>query len=261
MPEFEKRGARGRIMSDNSDFYRLPGQLEELFCKPTLMRGESWESYLELYRQVQDVVQPKDVLDQMMVCDITNHFWELQRLRRCNGTVVNTARRKALMRILLSILGDEDGDRFRKAHKLTDIYLGLLPDKPVASEKPPFLRPVFPAATAPPANAEPPANPPKPPQPPKPITRDDVIAMLKGHGFDEVAIDRVATQISIESLASLEALALKHEVRRDAILREVERRRDRRSCQRRRTDKPAQPNGKDLPQQPELVTTPMSRAA
>jgi hypothetical protein len=247
-------------MSNNGDSYRLPGQLEELFCKPTLMRGESSESYLELYRQVQDEVQPKDVFDQMMICDITNHFWELQRLRRCNGTVVNTARRRALMRILLSILGDEDGDRHRKARKLTDVYLGLPPDKPAASERPPLFRPVFPDATAPPASAEPPPKPPQP-QPPKPITRDDVIAMLKGHGFDEAAIDRVATQISMESLMSLEGLALKHEVRRDAILREVERRRDRRSGQRRRTDKPTQPNGKDLPQQPELATTPMSGAA
>jgi hypothetical protein len=244
-------------MSDNSDLYRLPEQLEGLFCKPALVRGESLESYLELYRQIQDVVQPKDVLDQMMICDTANHFWEEQRLRRCNSTVVNTARRKAMMRILLSIFGDEDGDRFRKARRLTDIYLGLPPETPAPWEKAAALERSV-SAAAPSANAKPP---PKPPNPPKPMTRDDVIATLEQHGFDEAAIDRLATQISVESLASLEALALKHEVRRDAILREVERRRDRRSGQRRRTDKPAQPNGKDLPQQRELVTTPTSRAA
>jgi heme exporter protein D len=242
-------------MSNYSDSYQLPGQLEGLFCKPTLMRGESQQSYLELYRQVQDVVQPKDVLDQMLICDITNHFWESQRLRRCNGTVINAARRKALMRLFLSIFGDEVADRFHKARKYTDAYLGLPPEKSVSFETyPPVFGPVSSAAAPPPH----PTPPPKPREPPKLITRDDVIALLEQHGFDEAAIDRVATQISVESLASLEVLALKHEVRRDAILREVERRRDRRSGQRRRTDKPAQPNGKDLPQQPELATTPMS---
>jgi hypothetical protein len=36
----------------------------------------------------------------MMVSDITNHFWEQQRYRRCTGAIVNSKRRAALLTIL-----------------------------------------------------------------------------------------------------------------------------------------------------------------
>ena len=29
----------------------------------------------------------------MMLTDVTNHFWEQQRYRRCTGTVINSKRR------------------------------------------------------------------------------------------------------------------------------------------------------------------------
>jgi hypothetical protein len=64
-----------------------------------------------------------------------------------------------------------------------------------------------------------------------PETRPAVLVFLKEHGFDEADIDRVAMQASVDTLASLESLALKHEIRREEIFREVERRRERREQQ------------------------------
>jgi hypothetical protein len=65
-----------------------------------------------------------------------------------------------------------------------------------------------------------------------PRTRPAVVAFLKEHGFDEADIDRVAMEASVDTLASVEGLALKHETRREEIFRELERRRERRAQQR-----------------------------
>jgi hypothetical protein len=64
-----------------------------------------------------------------------------------------------------------------------------------------------------------------------PENRAGVIASLKKHGFTETDIERVAMESSVDALNDLENLALKHELRRGAILCELERRRERRARQ------------------------------
>jgi hypothetical protein len=64
-----------------------------------------------------------------------------------------------------------------------------------------------------------------------PKTRAGVIALLKKHGFAETDIDRVTMESSVDTLTDLENLALKHELRGEAILCELERRRERRARQ------------------------------
>jgi hypothetical protein len=66
-------------------------------------------------------VQPKDVWDQIMVADITNHFWEQQRYRRCTGAIVNSKRRTALLTILRDGIGLNPTD----AGKVADIYFDV----------------------------------------------------------------------------------------------------------------------------------------
>jgi hypothetical protein len=51
---------------------------------------------------------------------------------------------------------------------------------------------------------------------------------MEKHGFLEVDIDRVAMETSVDALGDLESLALKHEIRREAIFRQLERRREKR---------------------------------
>jgi hypothetical protein len=78
----------------------LSDNLRRLFCTPSLIKGEDPDVYAELCARVEEVAQPQDVYDQMIATDMTNHFWEQQRYRRCTGTVINTKRRAALERIL-----------------------------------------------------------------------------------------------------------------------------------------------------------------
>jgi hypothetical protein len=95
---------------DRTRFDGLSDNLRRLFSTPSLMNREDPDVYAELYARVEEVVQPQDVWDQMMITDVTNHFWEQQRYRRCTGTVINSKRRAALKKILHGAIGLNDVD-------------------------------------------------------------------------------------------------------------------------------------------------------
>jgi hypothetical protein len=179
--------------------------LERLFSTPSLMNGEDASDYAELYARVEEVAQPKDVWDQMMVSDVVNHFWEQQRYRRCTGTIINSKRRNALENILRHAIGLNPED----VRRVADIYFGVKREKGEFDSLGPLLGEVRYS------------NPARIPE-----TRSGVISFLKAQGFDESDVDQLAMESSVDVLADLENLALKHEIRREAILRELERRRE-----------------------------------
>jgi hypothetical protein len=183
-------------------FDNVSDSLRGLFSTPSLMNGEDPHVYAELYRRVEEVAQPQDVWDQMMVCDITNHFWEQQRYRRCTGTVINCKRRAALEKILHGAIGLNDVDTETAAD--TYFEVARLEEREVIDYST---------------------------QVRVPKTRAGVVALMEAHGFVESDIDRVAMETSADTLADLENLAFKHEIRREAIVRELERRRKKRNKQ------------------------------
>jgi hypothetical protein len=153
--------------------------------------------------------------------DVTNHFWEQQRIRRCSGGMIDAARRRALLDILMPFVGYHH----EPAEQLANIYFGVFQSD---AQRGPFLPPHAKPARAP--------------------TKADVVALLERHGLDESAIDIVATRMSVTSLSSMEGLIHKHRIRRDAILQEIERRREKRPAHR-RPKALAQPNCTDPPQE------------
>jgi hypothetical protein len=152
---------------------------------------------------VEEVAQPKDIWDHMMVSDVVNHFWEQQRYRRCTGAIINSGRRSALLKILRNGVGLNPAD----ATAVADLHFGV-----VRYEE--GYRHVI---HSDPAEI--------------PQTRKGVTTFLKKHGITEADIDRVAMESSVDTLTAIENLALKHELRREEILRELERRRARRRPQ------------------------------
>ena len=170
--------------------------LGRLFSTPSLMKGENQHLYDELYRRVEEVVRPKDVFDQMMVADIANHSWEQQRYRRCTGTVINSKRRATLVRMLHGAIGLNEVD----AETAADNYFEVarLEEREVTDYST---------------------------QVRIPKTRAGVVDLMEKNGFVETDIDRLAMETSVDALADLENLALKHEIQRRATFRELERRR------------------------------------
>ena len=181
-------------------FDHMSDNLRRLFSTPSLMRGENPDVYAELYARVEEVVQPQDVWDQMMITDITNHFWEQQRYRRCTGTVINSKRRAALKKILHGAIGLNDVDTETAAD--TYFEVARLEEREVTDYST---------------------------QVRIPKTRAGVVELMEQHGFVESDIDRVAMETSANTLADLESLAFRHEIRREAIIRELERRRKKRN--------------------------------
>jgi hypothetical protein len=181
---------------DNTRFDNISDNLWGLFSTPSVVRGEDPAVHAELHALVVEVAQPKDVWDQMMVADITNHFWEQQRYRRCTGTIINSKRRAALETILHGAIGLNDVNTETAA----DTYFGVerLEEREVTDYST---------------------------QVRIPKTRADVVALLEKHGFAEAEIERVAMETSVDTLADIESLAFKHESLRQAIFRVVERRR------------------------------------
>jgi hypothetical protein len=181
----------------------LPPALNALFSTPSLMNGEDAQAYAELYAWVEEVAQPRNVLDLMLVADVVNHFWEQQRYRRCTGAIINSRRRPALLKILTESIGLNPHD----AMDLADIYFAVVrwqeDNRRTAYSDPAQI----------------------------PNTRSGIIRLLMKHGFTETDIDRVAMEFSIDTLAAIENLALKHELRREVIMSELERRREHRARQ------------------------------
>jgi hypothetical protein len=197
-PQKEKKVSlkRSTRFDKGSDSFR------RLFSTPSLMKGEDSDVYTELYTRVEEVVQPQDVLDQMMLTDVTNHFWEQQRYRRCTGTVINSKRRAALEKILHGAIGLNDVDTETAAD--TYFEVARLEEREVTDYST---------------------------QVRIPKTRAGVVELMKQHGFVETDILRVAMEASVDTLTDLENLALKHEIRREAIVRKLERRRKKRNKQ------------------------------
>ena len=187
---------------ESMPFDNISDKLRGLFSTPSLMKGEDPNVYMELYARVEEVVQPQDVWDVMMVADITNHFWEQQRYRRCTGTVINSNRRAALKKILHRAIGLNDVD----TETALDTYFEVarLEEREITDYST---------------------------QVRVPNTRAGVVSLMEEHRFVEADIDRVAMETSVDTLADLENLAFRHEIRREAIVRELERRRKKRNKQ------------------------------
>ncbi len=186
-------------MSNSDEVYKPSNDLGGLIGLPARMKAEERSAYSRLYAEVRKVVQPTNVFDQMLVSDITYHFWEQQRLRACSDAVVEAARRDALWRLIMPMLNHCEP----LVEAYADAYFGTA-DK----EREPAY------------------------------DKQDVIALLQKHGLDESAIDPAAIEVSLDTLMRLEALSSKHEIRREEIVLEVERRKAMRGASHRRIAQP-----------------------
>ena len=59
-----------------------PDEVQALFGEPPLLRGEDIGLYNEVMAQFAKIVDPKDMIKWWWVKDITDHSWEIRRLRR-----------------------------------------------------------------------------------------------------------------------------------------------------------------------------------
>jgi len=68
-----------------------PDDVQALFGDPPLLRGEDVGLYNELMGQFAKIVEPKDMIEWWWAKDITDHTWEIRRLRRFKALFVEVA--------------------------------------------------------------------------------------------------------------------------------------------------------------------------
>ena len=69
--------------ADNSLFpSSVPTEIRALFGDPPLLRGEDTRLYNNLMNQFTALIEPKDIIEWWWVKDMTDHTWEIRRLRR-----------------------------------------------------------------------------------------------------------------------------------------------------------------------------------
>jgi hypothetical protein len=85
------------INPTNSVFPSLvPTEVRALFGDPPLLRGEEASLYNNLMDQFSKLVEPKDMIEWWWVKDITDHTWEIRRLRRFKVLFVELRRDKVV---------------------------------------------------------------------------------------------------------------------------------------------------------------------
>ena len=69
-----------------------PGEVQALLGDPPLLRGEDIGLYNQVMAQFAKIVDPKDMIEWWWVKDITDHSWEIRRLRRFKVLFVELGR-------------------------------------------------------------------------------------------------------------------------------------------------------------------------
>ncbi len=88
----------------------VPEEVRALLGPSWIIEGEDPERYEELLAAVGAAVQPKDLIDWLLVKDIVALTWEIQRTRWQRDSLMRMARKDAMETILSSVLPEVETD-------------------------------------------------------------------------------------------------------------------------------------------------------
>jgi hypothetical protein len=82
----------------------VPPEVRPLLGPSWIIEGEDPELYEELLAQVGAAVQPRDLIDWLLLKDVVALTWEIQRTRRHRESLMRTARYEAMKSVLSLLL-------------------------------------------------------------------------------------------------------------------------------------------------------------
>lgn len=85
----------------------VPPEVRPLLGPGWIIEGEDPELYEGLLAQVGAAVQPRDLIDWLLLKDVVALTWEIQRTRRQRASLMRTARHDAMQSILTKLLPRE----------------------------------------------------------------------------------------------------------------------------------------------------------
>jgi len=74
----------------------IPEDILSLFGDPPVLSTENRKIYSDLLCRVAQAVKPKNMIEWMLIKDIVDLSWEIQRLRRYKSQLIERARRSSL---------------------------------------------------------------------------------------------------------------------------------------------------------------------
>ena len=80
-------------------------KLTAILGKPFLLPNEDTTAYEQLAAQFRDAVQPKDVIEEILVRDAIDLTWEIHRLKDYKRQLLQSEREASLEKILNNLLG------------------------------------------------------------------------------------------------------------------------------------------------------------
>ena len=81
-----------------------------LFSEPLLLITESAEDFAALNAALTEEIKPRGIIERLYVSDVAALVWEILRLHRCKGAIVNTAFKNALSEIVYRLADEPEID-------------------------------------------------------------------------------------------------------------------------------------------------------
>jgi hypothetical protein len=92
--------------------------------RPPLLRSESKREFEQLLSALRGEIQPRGVIEDMYVAEITIIVWEILRLRRCKVTILNAAFRQAIRSLIYQSSWQEIPQEEDREFSYLDLELG-----------------------------------------------------------------------------------------------------------------------------------------
>jgi hypothetical protein len=152
-----------------------------LLSMPPLLTTESPDQFASLCEDLEQAIQPNNVIERTYVHDIATLIWEILRFRRYKTIMIDNHRRDALRGILVQLLCDDDYDQpYDKMLDAKDLACSWFDSKKAQAR---------------------------------------VTKLLRKFQMDEAAIEAEAFQSCFENIERLDRMLTALEFRRDRALR------------------------------------------
>src|SRR5436189_1631225 len=96
----------------------VPAAVQALFGDPPVLRGEEISVYYNILDRFAEIVDPQDTMEWLWIKDLTDHSWEIRRLRRFKILFVESSRnelhyhRQRVVDLFAKKIDDEYEDTF-----------------------------------------------------------------------------------------------------------------------------------------------------
>ena len=165
---------------------KIPKKIRMIFENPPVLKTEDPARYWQFVDLLIKAIKPVNIVEWLHLKDTADYSWEIFRIQRFKGAIVDLARRRAVESVLRTLLPHVTNSS-KVADEVTRLAHGWFMD---------------------------------------PKTKQEAMTLLKVFGLTPDVVDAEAFLLSIPKLQAIDEILGIAAVRRDASMREIERGRE-----------------------------------